>query len=338
MPRAHAPCNEQVSPRLGASHVSNGDIESQVADDDRDALIYAQDAESSVNRTISPSRRSEELPDGIFQSASTHDIKLFQSAASDTVHDSAGLSKDPEKRNRPVSWSSLPRKDQLFILTLARLAEPIVQTSLGAYMFFMLKSFDESLSDSRISSQAGILAGSFTFAQCLTAVFWGRLADKEWMGRKRVLLIGLTGTFVSSIGFGFSKSFVSAMFFRSIGGALNGNVGVMRTMISEIIVEKKYQPKAFLVMPVTFNVGVLIGPLLGGWLQDPVHTFPPTFGPHSVFGGEHGVGWMKTFPYALPNLISSMFLLSSVMLVFLGLEEVSLRICYLSKLTYDRLI
>jgi hypothetical protein len=29
------------------------------------------------------------------------------------------------------------------------------------------------------------------------------------------------------------------MFFRTIGGALNGNVGVMRTMVSEIVQEKK---------------------------------------------------------------------------------------------------
>lgn len=29
------------------------------------------------------------------------------------------------------------------------------------------------------------------------------------------------------------------MIFRTMGGALNGNVGVMRTMVSEIIQEKK---------------------------------------------------------------------------------------------------
>lgn len=170
----------------------------------------------------------------------------------------------------------------------------------------------------------GILAGSFTFAQCLTAVMWGRLADKPWMGRKRVLVIGLIGTFISVLGFGFSKSFLSAILFRSLGGALNGNVGVMRTMISEIIREKKYQTKAFLIMPVTFNVGVLVGPLLGGWLQDPLHTFPKTFGPGSPLGGKHGVTWMATFPYALPNLVSASFLLSSIILVILGLEEVSI--------------
>ena len=136
----------------------------------------------------------------------------------------------PLEEDKPPSWRSLPRKDQLAVLTLARLAEPLAQTSLASYMFFMLKYFDESLPDSTISSQAGFLTGSFTAAQCVTAVFWGRLADKEWMGRKNVLIIGLLGTCLSSLGFGFSTSFRTAMFFRTLGGALNGNVGVMRTV------------------------------------------------------------------------------------------------------------
>lgn len=162
-------------------------------------------------------------------------------------------------KREQVAWRSLPQKDQLLILTLARLAEPLFQNSLSSYLFFMLQSFDHSLDDSQISSQAGLMTGSFTAAQCFTAVMWGRLADKEWMGRKNVILIGLIGSFISSVGFGFSKSFWSAMAWRTLGGALNGNVGVMRTMISELIKEKKYQPKAFLILPATFNFGVLVG-------------------------------------------------------------------------------
>jgi hypothetical protein len=156
-----------------------------------------------------------------------------------------------------VRWRDLPRKDQLLILTLARLAEPIAQTGIQSYIFFMLKSFDDSLSDASISQQAGFLSGGFTMAQCVTAVWWGRFADREWLGRKNVLIIGLVGTLISTLGFAFSKSFMSLMFWRCLGGVLNGNVGVMRTMISEIIKEKKFQPKAFLILPLTFNVGVL---------------------------------------------------------------------------------
>jgi MFS family permease len=61
-------------------------------------------------------------------------------------------------------------------------------------MFYQLKWFDPSLSDAVISSQAGILHASFTAAQLLTALLWGRIADSEYAGRKTVLLIGLVGT------------------------------------------------------------------------------------------------------------------------------------------------
>ncbi|KAK3332423.1 major facilitator superfamily domain-containing protein [Cercophora scortea] len=213
---------------------------------------------------------------------------------------------------KSVSWSDLPRKDQLIVITLARLSEPLVQTSLQAYMFYQLKWFDPSLSDSVISSQAGILHASFTAAQFLTAMIWGRLADSPRFGRKTVLLIGLGGTMLSCIGFGFSTSFWQALVFRSIGGITNGNVGVLRTMISEIIREKKYQSRAFLLMPMTFNVGVIIGPILGGTLSDLAGTYPDRFGHIEFF---------KRYPYATPNLLSAFFLLCAMTSIWLNLDE-----------------
>ena len=145
----------------------------------------------------------------------------------------------PQTKDRPVSWKDLPHKGQLAILTMARLSEPLTQSSLQSYMFYQLKSFDPSLSDSTISEQAGMLQGAFTAAQFATAILWGRAADADWGGRKKVIVIGLLGTCISCVGFGFSRSFLQAALFRILGGALNGNVGVMRTMISEIIKEKK---------------------------------------------------------------------------------------------------
>jgi hypothetical protein len=56
-----------------------------------------------------------------------------------------------------VSWRDLPRKDQLCVITLARLSEPLVQTSIQSYMFYQLKWFDPTLSDAVISGQAGVL-------------------------------------------------------------------------------------------------------------------------------------------------------------------------------------
>ena len=143
------------------------------------------------------------------------------------------------EKEPPVTWKSLPRKAQLAILTFARLSEPFTQTSLTAYLFYQLRSFDPTLPDSTIAAQGGMVQAAFPAAQLLTAVLWGRAADSDWIGRKRVLLIGLFGTCFACLGFGFSTSFTQAMIYRVLGGALNGNIGVMRTMISEIIREKK---------------------------------------------------------------------------------------------------
>jgi hypothetical protein len=62
-----------------------------------------------------------------------------------------------------------------------------------------------------------------------------------------------------------------------------------------------------------FNIGSIIGPLLGGVLADPAHSYPDTFG---------GIAWLIKYPYAAPNLVSAVFMLWSASLVFFGLEEV----------------
>lgn len=231
------------------------------------------------------------------------------------------VSETSNDKAQPVSWSSLPRKDQLLLLAFARLSEPLTQTSLHAYMYYQLKSFDRALPAATISYQVGLLQAAFTGAQFCTAFLWGRIADSERMGRKRVILVGLVGTSVGALGFGFSQTFYTALFWRALGGALNGNVGVMRTMIGEIIKEKKYQSRAFLLLPMTFNIGVIIGPVLGGLLADPVMSFPRIFGENSIFGGQDGVWWMKEWPYALPNIFTAAFMTVSASVVILGMEE-----------------
>lgn len=64
-----------------------------------------------------------------------------------------------------------------------------------------------------------------------------------------------------------------------------------------------------------FNIGVIIGPILGGLLADPAGSYP------SVFGH---IKWLQRYPYSPPNLLSAFFLLCAGLGVFFGLEEVGL--------------
>lgn len=255
---------------------------------------------------------------GIGKEEDATNIELRDTGSSSTSASSTPSSSEAPKKEK-VKWKDLPHKDQLVILVLARLAEPLVQTSLQAYMFYQLKSFDTSLSDATIASQAGILQASFSAAQTLTGVFWGRVADSY--GRKTVLLLGSLGTIVSCLGFGLSRNFIWALMFRALGGLVNGNIAVMRTMVSEIIKEKKYQARAFLLMPMCFNIGVIIGPVMGGVLADPAGSYPTLFGRDSVFGGTAGVRWMLYWPYLTPNLMSAVVVSVSLLTIFFGLNE-----------------
>ncbi|KAK2786648.1 hypothetical protein FQN53_006352 [Emmonsiellopsis sp. PD_33] len=243
-----------------------------------------------------------------------------------TSHFTATGRLESNVKPQPVTWMSLPQKSQLAILGLCRVFDFLQITSLQAYMFYQLKSFDKSLSDSAISTQAGFLQGAFTAAQFATAIPWGRVADAKWGGRKFVLLVGLLGTAVSCIGVAFSTSFTQAMFWRSFGGAVNGMVGIIRTMIAENIKEKKYQSRAFLILPIGFNIASLFGPVMGGFLADPVTSYPRLFGVNSTFGGDRGVKWLISYPYALPMLLNAFFMGVCAILVGRFLEE-TLEIC-----------
>ena len=144
--------------------------------------------------------------------------------------------KDP----RTVSWASMPSKGQLAVIVFARLAEPLSERSLTSYLFYQLQWFNPDLDAAEIAKQAGYLTAVFAAAQCLTSMWWGHAADDPRLGRKRVLVIGLTGSALSALGMGFSTSLPMAFFFRFLAGALNGNVGVLRTMVSEVVADRRY--------------------------------------------------------------------------------------------------
>jgi MFS family permease len=187
-------------------------------------------------------------------------------------------------------------------------------------MYHQLKSFAPSAPDSQISFQSGVLQGVFTLAQVFTGILWGRVADSPRFGRKNVLLIGLTGQAISCIGVAFSRSFVAAVVWRCLGGAVNATVGGARTSLAEST-EKKYHSRTFLLLPLAWNVANIFGPLFGGLLSDPVYNYPGLFGEGSKYGGGRSTSWLETFPYAAPNLFCALVLIADALLVWMGLHE-----------------
>lgn len=145
---------------------------------------------------------------------------------------------------------------QLVILSLCRLADPISFSSVFPYLPEMIESFH--VPKNEVGRWAGITSAVFSLSQAATGIFWGRASDR--FGRKPVILAGMICVMSSGLLFGFSQNLVMAILARSFAGASNGNVGILRTTVAELVPQKELQPRAFSVMPLMWTIGSIFGP------------------------------------------------------------------------------
>ncbi|ORY05975.1 MFS general substrate transporter [Basidiobolus meristosporus CBS 931.73] len=211
-------------------------------------------------------------------------------------------------REEGLEITPLPTK-QLVILCLVRLAEPINYTILFPFMYRMVRWLKVGESEEDVGSYAGLVAASFAIAQFFSGVPWGWLSDR--IGRKPVILMGLLGSTIGIIMFGLSQSYAMAIISRSIAGILNGNIGVIKSLLAEIT-DKTNRAKAFSLLPLVWGIGSVVGPLLGGLLSEPATQYPSVFGNNAM---------MLKFPYLLPCLVGSCISLAGSIFGFFFLEE-----------------
>ncbi|KAK3066844.1 hypothetical protein LTR53_016637 [Teratosphaeriaceae sp. CCFEE 6253] len=173
----------------------------------------------------------------------------------------------------------------------------------------MIRSF--GIHENDVGSWAGFAAAVFSLSQAAFGIPWGRFSDQY--GRKPAILLGLTGTMITTLVWGFSKSLPVAIAARALAGAGNGNVGIIRTTVAEMVPFKELQPRAFSIMPLIWNIGSIFGPTIGGALANPLDVKP----------GEQiqNPSFFQRFPYSPPNLVSACIFAFGIIVGILFLEE-----------------
>ena len=71
-------------------------------------------------------------------------------------------------------------------------------------------------------------------------------------------------------------------------GLISDLVGIIRTMVAEMVPEKELQPRAFSIMPLVWSLGSVVGPAFGGFFAQPATQYPYLFGK---------VKFLRKFPY-----------------------------------------
>ncbi|KAI1498696.1 MFS general substrate transporter [Biscogniauxia marginata] len=211
-----------------------------------------------------------------------------------------------------ASAVAFPTK-QLTILAICRFSEPIAFNSILAYTYVMVQDLNGG-DDTDASFWAGLLVSAYAVAEAMTAMGWGALSDRY--GRKPVVLIGLAGVAISSLIFGLAQHYWVALLARFVGGALNGNVAVMQTMVAEMVKVPEHEPKAYATQPFVWTLGGIIGSAMGGFLAQPARFYPHLFPADGLFG---------RYPYLLPNLVSVVAIVLAIIQGALFLEETNPR-------------
>ncbi|KAI1825326.1 MFS general substrate transporter [Xylaria intraflava] len=215
----------------------------------------------------------------------------------------------PSKADVHASLPPFP-KQQMLVLAICRICEPIAFMGIFPYVYFMIEDFHVTEDASRISFYAGLVTSAFTLAEFSTGLMWGRLSDK--VGRKPVILTGLAGTALSVLVFGFAPNLTVALLARALGGLLNGNMGVLQSTLAELVPAKEQRPRAYTILPFVWSLGSVIGPAIGGALARPCISYPSLFPPGTIW---------ERFPYLLPNIFSAIIVLVGVVNGILFLEE-----------------
>ncbi|KAI1759661.1 MFS general substrate transporter [Hypoxylon sp. FL1150] len=218
----------------------------------------------------------------------------------------------PSDQTQDPNSHAFPTK-QLTILAICRFSEPIAFNSILAYTYVMVRDLHGG-DDTDASFYAGLLVSAYAVAEALTAIGWGALSDRY--GRKPVVLFGLGGVAVSSLIFGLATEYWVALLARFIGGALNGNVAVMQTMVAEMVKNPEHEPKAYATQPFVWTLGGIIGSAMGGFLAQPAIFYPSLFPADGLFG---------RYPYLLPNLVSVVVIVLAIIQGMLFLEETNPR-------------
>ena len=150
------------------------------------------------------------------------------------------------------------QKRQLAILFLTLL---MVMVGFGIIIPVM-PFYAESMGAS--ATQLGLLFASFSLMQFLFSPLWGRYSDR--IGRRPVLLLGLTGMAISFVLIGLSQALWMLFAARILGGVISSSLLPSAMAYVADSTPPQQRGQAMGLMGAAMGLGMIFGPAIGGFL------------------------------------------------------------------------
>jgi MFS family permease len=153
----------------------------------------------------------------------------------------------------------------------------------------------------------GILGSLYSILQFLCAPLWGAYSDR--IGRRKVLLITITGLAISYAIWFFAASFWILVLARALGGAMGGNLSVATAAVADSTTREK-RSSGLAIIGIAFGLGFIVGPGIGGLFAkiNLVESFPAL--------AQYGVN-----PFSMPALVSFALALINLLWVARSFQE-----------------
>ncbi|KAL1741374.1 major facilitator superfamily domain-containing protein [Schizophyllum fasciatum] len=201
---------------------------------------------------------------------------------------------------------------QLAALCLVRLVDPLNFTQIFPYINEFITFLRLTDDPGKTGFYSGLVESSFALAQLVSIYPTARLSDV--IGRRPIILAGALGIALSTMLFGCSQSLAGLLLSRSLAGIFSGNAGVLHSALAEMT-DASNRATAVPIYGMTWPVGSIAGPMIGGALANAAQKYPALVG----YAPLHA--FVARYPYFLPCFVTGALGLLGFVLGWCSLEE-----------------
>ena len=174
----------------------------------------------------------------------------------------------------------------LFFMTFADGLSLNFYNTIGALMM----SYQFGIESEDVGYYVGYLASAYYVGQLLCNFPLSFISDR--IGRKPVILFGLTLNIICQLAFGLSKWFWFAVLVRFINGLTNAGLPLTKCFVREVS-DISNQARMFSFRSIGLAIGALVAPLIGSAFSRPADSNLADVAP--LLGAD----FLVTFPYFL---------------------------------------